>query len=195
MEECRPSREWRCEFRKQGENNGTEQGPKDRSASTDQNRNKEKDREIEREGIRCNVGLQSREQPASDCRRGARKDEYRHQKAGLADTGRLRRDISVSDGNQPAAETAVSDIRCHPCDESGNGKTEKIETTMGVEWRGHLRSGQANAATGHTLPCQRDLRDNRRKTQRTDCEVKRAQPKRRQSDDHAEDRAGDARDR
>ena len=170
-------------------------GPRIDPASADQNRNKEQDREIEREGIRCDVGLQSREQPAGDCRRGARKDEYRHQKAGLADTGRLRRDIGISDGDQPAAESAVRDIRCHPCDESGDGKTEKIETGMGVEWRGHLRTGQANTATCHALPCQRDLRDNRRKTERTDREVKRAQPKRRQSDDHAEDRAGYARDR
>ena len=95
----------------------------------------------------------------------------------------------------PRPKSAVRDIGCHPCDETGSGKTEKIETRMGVEWRGHLRAGQANTAAGHTLPRQRDLRDNRRKTKRTDREVKRAQPKRRQSDDHAEDRAGDARDR
>ena len=61
-----------------------------------------------------------------------------------------------------------------------------IEAPGAGERRRERRAGDADAAAGHALPGQRDLRDDGREAERRHREIERAQPQRRQPDDQPE---------
>ena len=112
-------------------------------------------------------------------------------------------EIPVASAATSASRTATSErpkrlcamFACHPGAQCRRNQAEEVEPHGGVERLRQDRAGHADAAAGHALPGQRDLRDDRGEAERGHREVEGAQPQCGQADDDAGDGADNARSR
>ena len=116
----------------------------------------------------------------------AGEQEDHDQQRGLGNAASFGGDLGIADRGQRAAEPAAPDVDRHPGADRRDGEAEIVEAPLGIERRRKLRPGHADAAAGHALPGERDLRDDGGKAERRDREIEGAQPQRRQSDDQPE---------
>ena len=118
IEEGGPRHQRRRELGQGGQDDGAEQRSEDRAAPADQDGDEEQHRQVEREGVGRDVGLQRREQAARDAGDGAAEQEHRDQQGRLGDADQLGRHLRVADGHErppePAARPRSSSSTCRP---------------------------------------------------------------------------------
>ena len=133
VKEGRPRGQGSRDLRQNGEDDGAQHRAQNRTAAADQDRDKEQHRQIERESIRRDVGLQARKQPAGNGRQCTGQQEDRNQHPRLGDAGRFRRHLGVADRDQGATEPAAGDIGAQPGGEGGNSDAECVKAPWRIE--------------------------------------------------------------
>ena len=83
IEKRRPRDQRCCEFRQHGQQNRAEQRPENGASPPDQDGDEEQDRQVEREGVRRDVGLQGGEQAAGNRGDGAAEHEHGTEQRGF----------------------------------------------------------------------------------------------------------------